>query len=380
MTTPVWEDLDIGGGDEVKQLAASGTLAMTQAANDSPGPSCIVYDEELAEAVLEANTAPGPLSVVLNETDAFSRTGDKGPYHWLQGPQDVTPVTETQPPVTPPVDPSPNPEPATPGVLPRKGNAVTISHLRIRQKPGKEGKILGVMPTGTEVSLTGARKRVTWDDLWVRVEVEEVPPPQGKLGGSDFWLVAPPGVKGWVDAEFLAVPASEYQAEDFPAITHQWLWFLDDPGEYDPETVKKAITAITEDPRGPRRAGIDMREATRRGEAHILIRMVDDACGGAAGCYYKKTGEAARADIAKKYFNTSWFSRVLLHEAVGHGCTRSYDHYTGAPQYPRPDYAGLMGNWQDHYGDHAWPDLDDIENWVLWLQGASPFVYVRDVA
>lgn len=386
MITPAWEHLkqEPHHDDPVLRLADHFTSAQTSVANDAPGPSCIVWDEDMAAATVVIASTPAVANhlpdapKILSDTDAFARQGDKGPYHWAQGPLDVSAITIPLPPITPPVSPSPgNPHPAKPGTLPKRGKALTTSHLRLRQSWGTRSHSLGVMPTGTTVSLTGGRHKIN-DDLWVRVRVDELPPSSGNLKGDDVWLVVPPGVSGWVDADFLAVPASEYVAADFPTLTHEWRWFLDDPGGLDADTIKRTFTAIAEDARGVRRAGINLRETDTREDAHILIRMVDAACGGAAGCYYKASHQIARADIVKEYFNTSWLSRVLQHEVVGHGCCRSYDHYDGAPQYPRADYYGIMGNWQDHYGDHAWPDEDDIENWREWLQGKSQVVFVRD--
>jgi hypothetical protein len=364
-------------------LAATTAQEQAQVARDAgPGmPSCIVYDEDLAFQTLLANDPSaamifGESGIILNETDAFARQDDKGPYHWAQGPQDVTPVRVTPPPITPPVNPSPNPEPVTPGQLPRKGQAVTTTNLRLRKQAGVKNPSLGVIPTGTTVLMTGGRRKVE-KSLWVRVKVDASEVQTTRLKGADTWL-APPKT-GWVNSEYLAVPASEYVAQDFPPITHEFCWYLEDAGGLNAEDVKRTLTAITDDPRGPLRIGLDLREVATPQEAHVLVRMVDDACGGAAGCYYKRSGERARVDIAKRWFNTQWLSRVWLHEAVGHAATRAYDHYDNAPQYPRPEYSGLMGNWQDRHGDHAWPDQDDVDNMIEWLKGASPHVYVRDL-
>jgi hypothetical protein len=390
--TPAWEDSPSwqrsqrpNWSTEAVTLASDMTNAQTATADVATGPSCVVYDEDMAQITIAANSPDGnadfgrDVPPVLKDTDAFARQGDKGPYHWVQGPQDVRAITVAPPPPTPPVEASPNPEPIQPGKLPRKGQALTTTNLRLRKKAGTDADSLGVMPTGTVVQMTGGRKRIG-PDLWVRVEVIEVAPQERTLRNNERWLNAPPGRKGWVDSDFLAVPASEYVAKDMPPITHEWLWWLDDSGGLDAETVRKTLTAIADDPRGPLRAGLDVREATIRDEADVLVRMVDDACSGAAGCYYKQTGQKARVDIAKQWWNTAWLSRVWLHECTGHGATRAYDHYNGAPQYPRPDYSGIMGNWQDHYGDHAWPDRDDIENFVAWLAGESDLVFVRDIA
>jgi hypothetical protein len=214
--------------------------------------------------------------------------------------------------------------------------------------------------------------------LWVRVKVSKAELRTGGLSGDDAWIKSPPQQFGWVNSEYLAIPASEYVASDFPPITHEYLWWLEDAGGLNADDVKRTLTAISDDPRGPLRAGIDLRESTSAAEAHLIIRFVDTACGGAAGCYYRRSGEKARVDIQKKWFNTMWLSRVFLHETLGHAATRSYDHYSGAPQYPRSDYYGLMGNWQDQYGDHAWPDTDDIENMVEWTKGQSSLVFLRD--
>lgn len=390
--TPAWEDFS---GQTVERELTPATLASMEAgyqiavARDSPGGvSCVVYDEELAARAIYANDHPplpgspesrpnlGTLldTTVLKETDAYARQNDKGPYHWAQGPQDLTHVEEPAPPPTPPVNPSPNPEPVGPGQLPKKGQAVTTSNLRLRTAP--MGAVIGVMPTGTTVLLTGGRKKLD-GTLWVRVKVDASEMRQTKLKGADSWL-SPPRT-GWVSSEYLAVPQSEYVRSDFPPVTHRFFWWLDDPGGLNPDDVKRTLTAIMDDPRGPLRAGIDVVEATSQGQAHILVRFVDDACGGAAGCYYKRLNEKARVDVAKRWFETAWLSRVWIHEAVGHAATRSYDHYDNAPQYPRPEYHGIMGNWQDHYGDHAWPDADDVENWQRWCAGQSDLVFVRDL-
>jgi hypothetical protein len=215
--------------------------------------------------------------------------------------------------------------------------------------------------------------------LWVRVEVASAAVSSKRLSGDDRWLSAPPKQVGWVNSNYLAVPASEYVAQDFPPVTHEFLWFLESAGGLNADDVRRTLTAISDDPRGPLRAGIDLREATAANEAHVLIRFVPGPCSGAAGCYYKRASEKARVDIDPKWFNTMWLSRVFLHETLGHAATRSYDHYNGAPQYPRPDYFGLMGNWQDQFGDHAWPDTDDITNMVEWTRGASSLVFVRDL-
>jgi hypothetical protein len=390
--TPAWENVSAW---EERGISPAVTLAMddlqlqrVMMADDPFGrPSCIVYDEDLAKITLFSNDrveyydANGVQDdpVVLNETDAFTRQGDKGPYHWAQGPIDLHPVTGVTPAPTPPVTPSPNPEPVKPGALPRKGKAVTTTNLRLRKSAGTSSQSKGVMPTGTEVLLTGGRKSLE-GDTWVRVRVEAAKLTEKRLSGSDRWISAPPRQYGWVDAEFLAVPASEYEAKDFPAVTHEFLWFLEDAGGLNVDDVKRTLTAISDDPRGPLRAGIDLRESTRAEDADVLLRFSPGPCGGAAGCYYKRSGDKARVDIDPKWFNTMWLSRVFLHETLGHAATRAYDHYNNAPQYPRPDYYGLMGNWQDAYGDHAWPDEDDIANFVEWKNGKSSVVFVRDLA
>jgi hypothetical protein len=388
--TPAWEHLDLKAPSrDLTPVSLATTEAMYQVkmAADSPGGlACLVYDEELAARAIYVNdhaaiheSIPQQIgalhdTTVLKDTDAFARQGDKGPYHWAQGPQDLEVVTTPAPPPTPPVNPSPNPEPTKPGQLPRKGQAVTTSNLRLRKRP--MGDVLGVMPTGTTVLLTGGRKRHE-GSLWVRIKVDASEIRQTRLTGADTWLSPPKA--GWVNSEYLAVPQSEYVSLDFPDVTHRFLWWLDDAGGLNPDDVRRTLTAIMDDPRGPLRAGIDMVEATTPDQAHILVRFVDDACGGAAGCYYKRLAERARVDIAKQWFSTAWLSRVWIHEAVGHAATRSYDHYQNAPQYPRSDYYGIMGDWQSHYGDHAWPDGDDVENWRDWCRGNSPYVYVRDL-
>lgn len=383
--TPAWEDVESWGEPTTatERIAISQLRQQQEMMADRPTgmPSCIIYDEEVVARSLRATMVPTE-AMILRETDAYARQGDRGPYHWVQGPQDLTPVI-TPPPSPTPVPPSPNPEPVTPGNLPRKGKAVVTSHLRLRKRAGTESPSLGVLPTGTVVELTGGRRHIKREqgaDLWVRVCVSATFPQGGSLQGNDRWLTAPPGSCGWVDADFLAIPASEYEAKDFPSVTHEFCWSLDDAGGLDAEVVSRALTAIAQDPRGPLRAGVALREVERIQDAHILVRMVDDACGGAAGCYYKRMGERARVDIAKEYFNTAWLSRVWLHEAFGHACSRAYDHYRNAPQYPRNDYYGLMGNWQDQFGDHAWPDADDIENILSWVQGKSDLVFVQDLA
>lgn len=391
--TPAWEDIEAWGPpttDFEKEAIAELRQQQEMLADrpDGLGPTCIIYDEEVKikekfvteypdfHETLPDNSVWQETQVLL-DTDAFARQGDKGPYHWAQGPQDLTPA-KTPPPPTNPVEPSPNPEPVKPGNLPRKGKAVTTTNLRLRRKAGVENQSRGVLPTGTVVELTGGTKKVD-GTRWVRVCVEDIPPQEQKLRSGDLWIVAPPGVCGWANAEFLAIPASEYEALDFPPITHEFVWWLDDPGVLDRDTVRTALIAIAQDPRGPLRAGVQFREGASQDEAHILVRMVGVACGGAAGCYYKRAGEKARVDIDAKYFNTQWLSRVWLHEAFGHAASRCYDHYRNAPQYPRDDYYGLMGNWQDHYGDHAWPDEDDVQNIRQWVQGRSDLVFVRDL-
>ena len=388
--TPAWEDVETWGTPTtaVERIAITELRQQQEVMADRPDgmPSCIIYDEEITARAIRASAVPNGLgalreTVVLKDTDAFARQGDKGPYHWAQGPQDLTPVT-TPPPPPSPVEPSPNPEPVKPGQLPRKGKAVTTTHLRLRRRAGTGQSPLGVLPTGTVVELTGGRKRIKRGkdkDLWVRICVETVVSQDTELPSEDRWLIVPPGVCGWVDSDFLAIPASEYEVSDFPPVTHEFRWFLDDSGGLDRDTVRTALTAIAQDPRGPLRAGVMFNEAKSADTAHILVRMVDNACSGAAGCYYKRMGERARVDIAKEWFNKSWLSRVWLHEAFGHACSRAYDHYRNAPQYPRDDYYGLMGNWQDHYGDHAWPDADDIENIRQWVDGKSDVVFVQDL-
>lgn len=391
--TPPWEILTdspqalmaSAANDTATAMAANDTTKqLVQAQESEKRLTCLVYDEEMAEITLAVNHGDGSdggMPEVLKDTDAFARQGDKGPYHWAQGPQDALVVhVRPEPPPTPPVaNPSPNPESTKPGFLPRKGQAVTVSNLRLRKGAGITHPSLGVIPTGTTITLTGGRRRVE-GALWVRVHVAAggIVTPPTSMREPDAWL-SPPS-NGWVNSEFIAIPASEYVAADFPPVTHAYLWWLDDPGGLEPEMVRRTLTAITDDPRGPLRAGLDLREATSAEEAHVLVRLVDDACSGAAGCYYKRSGEKARVDIAKQWFNTAWLSRVWLHECMGHAVTRAYDHYNGAPQYPRPDYYGIMGNWQDHYGDHAWPDEDDMENFRQWLAGASDLVFVRDVS
>lgn len=389
--TPTWESVDEWGlpTTTVERVAISQLRDQQEMLADRPDgmPSCIIYDEEITARALRAAVVPNSISplheAVLNETDAFARQGDKGPYHWTQGPQDLTPVKDTTSPnPNPPVEPSPNPEPVKPGQLPRKGKAVTTTHLRLRRRAGTGHPTLGVLPTGTVVELTGGRRRIkgTKDtDLWVRICVENVVPQDGQLRSGDRWLIAPPGMCGWVDSDFLAIPSSEYESSDFPPVTHEFRWWLDDSGGLDRDTVRTALASIAQDPRGPLRAGVMLNEAKVATDAHILVRMVDNACSGAAGCYYKRMGERARVDIAKEWFNKSWLSRVWLHEAFGHACSRAYDHYRNAPQYPREDYYGLMGNWQDQFGDHAWPDVDDIENIRQWVNGNSDVVFVQDL-
>jgi hypothetical protein len=395
--TPAWEDVDAWGEpttdferEAIAELRAQ--QAMIADRPDGLGPTCIVYDEEVKIAERNLNTLQksidadvtlaehwqrGEGPVLLKDTDAFLRQGDKGPYHWAQGPQDLTPVTTPSPPPAP-VPPSPNPEPVKPGVLPKRGRAVTTTHLRLRRKAGTGHPSRGVLPTGTVVEMTGGIGIVS-GDRWRRICVEDVPPQSKRLREPDQWIAAPPGVCGWVDEDFLAVPRSEYEMRDFPPVTHQFRWFLDDAGGLDHETVAKALSAIAQDPRGPLRAGVQLARVESAADAHTLVRMVDDACGGAAGCYYKRAGERARVDIGKEYFNTKWLSRVWLHEVFGHACSRSFDHYKNAPQYPREDYFGFMGNWQDQFGDHAWPDEDDIDNIRQWVQGRSDLVFVRDL-
>jgi hypothetical protein len=387
--TPAWEDVttwEERGVSPATKLAMEHLAIQRDAMADRPdgGPSCIVYDEDLAEITLSANDQSAlllfgkPEEVVLKETDAFARQNDKGPYHWAQGPLDlhgVTPAPVT--PVTPPVTPSPNPEPVKPNTLPRKGKAVTTTNLRLRVAPNAKSLSRGVMITGTEVLLTGGRKRVE-GSLWVRVEVATVELSSKKLSGDDKWLTAPPKQRGWVNSNYLAIPASEYVAADFPPVTHEFTWWLEDAGGLNASDVRRTLTAIGDDPRGPFRAGVNLREADSSAAADVLIRFVQSPCSGAAGCYYKRSGEKARVDIGLQYFNTLWLSRVFLHETLGHAATRCYDHYNGAPQYPRPDYFGLMGNWQDRFGDHAWPDNDDIENMIAWKEGRSDLVFVRD--
>jgi hypothetical protein len=389
--SPTWEDVAAWdapsptSGSSVRAVAMA-DLRKQQAALADMGPnglSCITYDEDRAYEILQANdpTVPWlntPAVEVMKETDAFARQGDKGPYHWSQGPLDLTPVTVTPPPpVAPPVTPSSNPQPATPGVLPKKGKAVTTSNLRLRRSPGPEARSLGVLQTGTEVKLTGGRRKLG-GAIWVRVEVATAEISSKRLSGDDRWLAAPPKVSGWCNSTYLAVPASEYVAQDFPTVTHEYLWWMDDAGGLNAADVRRTLTAIGEDPRGPLRAGIHLREASRMEDAHVLIRFSPGPCGGAAGCYYKKANERARVDIDPKWFNTMWLSRVFLHETFGHAACRSYDHYNNAPQYPRSDYYGLMGNWQDQFGDHAWPDEDDIANMIEWKNGQSALVFVRD--
>ena len=376
--TPAWEDVAAWGEPETsaEKLAIAVLRRQQQKMADSPDNTvtCIVYDEDLAHRVLVANHRITDGAVlrdirVLKDTDAFARQNDKGPYHWAQGPQDVTPVNTT---------PAPNhgAEKVKPGKLPRKGMAVTTTNLRLRKRPGVESPSLGVLPTAEVVTLTGGRKRVD-GSLWVHVDVDSVAPPTKRLKEPDVWVEKP--THGWVNSTYLAIPETEWRASDFPPITHEWRWYLEDSGGLDPEKVRKALNAILQDPRGPLRAGIHVMEVNSPAEADILVRMVDDPCNGAAGCYYKQQGQKARCDIGKKWFDTQWLSRVWIHEATGHGALRSYDHYNGAPEYPRPDYSGIMGNWQDHYGDHAWPDEDDIENWIAWLKGTSPYVFVSDL-
>ncbi len=382
--SPTWEDVeawDEGTPPRVRSLAMQYLDLQREVMGDRPdgGPSCIVYDEDMAQSTVEANDGLPFTDTILNDTDAYARQGDKGPYHWAQGPLDLTPVTTPAPPETPPVVPSTNPHPATPGTLPKKGKAITTTNLRLRVSAGAGSKSRGVMPTGTEVRLTGGRKR-TDNALWVRVQVDSSELVQKRLNDPDVWLQAPPKQYGWVNSEYLAVPASEYVANDFPPITHEFRWSLEDAGGLNAEDVRRTLTAIGDDPRGPLRAGVRLVEASDPATAHVLLRFVDEACGGAAGCYYKKANEKARVDIQKKWFNTMWLSRVFLHETFGHGATRCYDHYNGAPQYPRSDYYGLMGNWQDQYGDHAWPDQDDIDNMVEWKQGQSSLVFLRDTS
>lgn len=386
--TPAWEDTTAW---EAKGQSPASKLAMealkiqqeTMADNPGGGPTCIVYDEDLAKITLFANDHMmldpiGGAPEVLKDTDAFTRQDDKGPYHWIQGPQDLRKVTAVTPAPTPPVEPSPNPSPVTPGTIPQKAKAVTTTNLRLRVKAGVENAAKGVLATGTEVFLTGGRKILS-GTKWVRVRVETAEILGRRLNHPDKWIAAPPKVFGWVNADFLAVPASEYVAKDFPDVTHEYLWYLDDAGGLNADDVRRTLTAISDDPRGPLRAGIDLRESPRAEDADVLIRFTPGPCSGAAGCYYKASGEKARVDIDPKWFNTAWLSRVFLHETLGHATCRSYDHYNGAPQYPRPDYYGLMGNWQDQYGDHAWPDADDIANFVEWKEGRSSVVFVRDV-
>jgi hypothetical protein len=389
--TPAWEDVSTWeerGTSPAVELAMSDLRKQQDVMADNPGsgPTCIVYDEDLAATVIVSNDLAAYYAAngvhdhptVLKDTDAFARQNDKGPYHWTQGPQDLRKVTSVTPPPTPPVTPSPNPEPVTPGNLPKKGKAVTTTNLRLRAAPGIRAASLGVMPTGTEVLLTGGRRKLE-GALWVRVQVESAELQNGRLSGTDKWISVPPTRRGWVNSEYIAIPASEYVATDFPPVTHEYLWWLEDAGGLNPDDVRRALTAISDDPRGPLRAGIDLRESTGPGDTDVLIRFIPGPCSGAAGCYYKASGQKARVDIDPKWFNTAWLSRVFLHETLGHATTRAYDHYNGAPQYPRPDYYGLMGNWQDTYGDHAWPDEDDIANFIDWKNGASTVVFVRDI-
>lgn len=363
MTTTPWEDLF--PDRQLVQLA----MPRQAAAYDQPdahGHSCLVWDEDVERQ------APADADQPRVTTLDFRSQDDKGPYHWAQGPQDVSPVAG-QPPPTPKPPPTPTP------TLPKKGRAITTANLRLRVRAGSDQRVRGVIPAGSTVQLTGGRRRVDDGALWVRVVCrrEWLAQPTGRLQPPDEWLRGT--VAGWVHSGYLAMPDTEYDADeqDFPPVTHEFRFRVESALDLDVATVAEALNAIMTDPRGPRRSGLLLRQVGPGEEPHVLVRLVQSSCGGAAGCYYKQSGQTARVDINREYWGTSWFSRVAIHELAGHGATRSYDHYRGAPDYPRNDYYGIMGNWQDAFGDHAWPDEDDCQNWAVWLQGASPVVMPR---
>lgn len=350
----------------------------------TPGFGCVVWDEEAESAAAHGRAAMadtmarvdvvnalGAVSsdaagIGMADTDATARQGDGGPYHWAQGPQDVTTLPEPEP--ANGGAPSPPAAPVVPiNTVPRSGRMVTTSDLNLREMPGRDGKRVGVMPAGSTVELTGGRRRVVRNgvrSLWVRVRFRFAP-------ASD-------PVAGWCDSTFLAAPAAEWSADGaFPPITHEWRVYVEDTMDVPRSEFMRVTRAIFDDPRGPLRAGLRVVLLDSAEGANVVLRLTAEACGGAAGCYYKQAGQVARADVVRTYYGGPWYSRVLLHEVVGHAATRCYDHYKSAPQYPRPDYFGLMGDWQSKHGDHAWPDEDDVANWAEWLAGASRAVYFR---
>jgi hypothetical protein len=346
---------------------------------DDAGHSCVMWDEEL-EQQQEAPVEPVTL---LDDGDGpqagDSRSqGDQGPYHWAQGPQDVRTVQAPPPPPPPPPPPVPIKPKPTP-VLPRRGYVITSANLRVRIMPGITGNVRGVLPVHSVVMLTGGVRLPQGGGRWVRIQYRKAAlgKTEGSLQPPDKWIDGT-GV-GWVNSAFLAMPASEYTAADadLPPVTHEWPFEVADAMDVDKAALTETLAAIFADPRGPRRAGLLVRPVRAGEQPLTIVRFVQSSCGGAAGCYYKQSGQVARVDLNREYWGTQWLSRIAIHELAGHAATRCFDHYRGAPDWPRDDYYGIMGNWQDAFGDHAWPDQDDIDNWVLWLQGASPVVKPR---
>lgn len=373
--TPQWSDL----------FPSTASLELTSpragASYDLPderGYTCLVWDEakEQIEQVANDHTAAVEHHTdvqVLSDTDAFARQGDKGPYHWAQGPLDNVPYTASTP-------PPPPAEPAKPGALPVHGNVITTSNLRMRVRPDPASPAYGVIPAGSLLSLTGARRRRPDGTLWVRCkyDADQAAEQTGQLRRPDRWLDE--DEVGWVNSTFLAVPAMDWAPQDFPPVTHEWRWNLADTMDVPKDDAQRTLQAIFDDPRGPRRAGLLVTHTDHADEANVVVSFTPNPCNGAAGCYYKRSGQVARAEIGRDYWGSSWLSRVAIHEVIGHGACRCYDHYRGAPDYPRSEYSGIMGNWTDAFGDHAWPDADDVENWIEWLAGQSPYVFVRDTS
>lgn len=383
MTRP-WEELfagDVGPAASAltpAALAAAKVAKHQQEAGADVALSCVTYDEDAAAMAIMVHEAyPEEMARAEAVRDAQAQ-GDGGPYHWAQGPQDV-PVASlrgpggAQPPKTPQGGPT-EPTPATgPGTLPKKGHAQTVADLWLRTRPN--GSKAAVMPIGTKVELTGGTRHMKDGTTWRKVVVRR---PASWETPHRQYQTAERGDDGWCNSAYLAATAKDYAEEGFPEPTHEWRYWVESAGALDLGKVVDALAAIAEDPRGPRRAGLRLVPVTSQAAANVVVRFQPRACGNAAGCYYKEQGQQARVDIQEQWFGTMWLSRVFLHEVMGHAAARCYDHYDGAPQYPRPEYSGLMGNWTDQFGDHAWPDEDDIANVRQWLAGQSTAVFIRD--
>ena len=245
-------------------------------------------------------------------------------------------------------------------VVPTDGRARAKADLNVRDEPSvRDGRIVAVVPKGGKMKLTGQLR-----GPWRSVEV--------KLSGDLSPATIP--VKGWVHGDYLAVRTVELSGGGvFPTFTHLRTWHLASVvPSMDRNRVGETMDDLAKDIKGWQRAGVRMEHVQTPGEADVLVKVVEEACGGAPACWWGYAQPII--EISAQYWASEKSIRPFYHE-WGHDLGHFYDHYKNAPKYPRA-IRSVMGDWVDaEGGTHFTPDVDDIAALRSSLTGSYDLVF-----